>query len=275
MMTFLMSAHSQQPRPAGARAPRFMEPGGHTAYGGTVSYRLDKVARRGVITGDWLDCGCAQGYYADALVERGADSVVGVEAIEEVVREAQAREHPTAVRFLCAQAETLPFPDAVFDGVLLNEVLEHVAREAATLAEARRVLRPGGHLALFSPNRWFPIEGHGLRLDDDRRSFGHPVPLMPWLPGRLTRRVAKARNYWPRELRALVTEADFDVVEQGWALAQFDLYRWMPEPMIRRYRAAIPRLERSPVAPLLAVSTYILARKPEHARHPREDAIRL
>jgi SAM-dependent methyltransferase len=248
---------------AGARSPRFMEPGGHTAYGGIVRYRLGKLAKRGLIRGAWLDCGCAQGYYADALAEHGADSVVGVEPIEALVREAQAREHPSSVRFMTARAEALPFPEAAFDGVLLNEVLEHVEDEAVTLSEVRHVLRAGGHLALFSPNRWFPIEGHGLRLDD-RRSFGHPVPLMPWLPGRLTRRVATARNYWPGELRALIIDAGFEVVEQGWALPQFELYQWLPEAAIRRFRAAIPRLERSRLAPLLAVSTYVLARKPEH-----------
>jgi SAM-dependent methyltransferase len=241
-----------------------MEPGGHTAYGGIVDYRLDKLARRGLIAGEWLDCGCAEGYYADALAERGAAGVVGVEAIESLVHAARERRHPPSVRFVCARAEDLPLDDASFDGVLLNEVLEHVESEAATLSEAWRVLRPGGHLALFGPNRGFPIEGHGLRLDD-RRSFGQPVPLMPWLPGRLTRRVATARNYWPRELRALVTAAGFEVVEQGWALPQFERYRWLPEVAIRRFRAATPRLERSPLAPVLAVSTFVLGRKPEHA----------
>ena len=91
---------------AGARAPRFIEPGGHTAYGGVVPYRLGKLARRGVIRGNWLDCGCAQGYYADALLERGADSVVGVEAIEDLVREAQAR--APAVRALSLRTGRSP-----------------------------------------------------------------------------------------------------------------------------------------------------------------------
>lgn len=62
-----------------------------------------------------------------------------------------------------------------------------------------------------------------------------------------------------------MTEAGFEIVEQSWALPQFELYRWMPEPAIRRFRASIPRLERSPLAPPLAVSTYIMARKPQHA----------
>jgi SAM-dependent methyltransferase len=152
-----------------------------------VPYRLGKLARRRVIRGAWLDCGCSQGYYADALVEHGADSVVGVEAIEDLVRQAPAREHPPSARFLCAQAKAVPLPDAGFDDGLLNEVLERVANEETTLSELLRVLRPGWPLGAVQPNRCFPTEGHGLDLND-RRSFGHPDPLMPWLLGRVTAR---------------------------------------------------------------------------------------
>src|SRR4051812_45501937 len=63
----------------------------------------------------------------------------------------------------------LRFEDQSFDGVLLNEVLEHIADEAASSSEIRRVLRPYGFLAAISPNRWFPFEGHGMRL------FGHDL----------------------------------------------------------------------------------------------------
>jgi SAM-dependent methyltransferase len=246
---------------AGTRDPRFPEPGGHTAYGEILPYRVGKLAQRGIVRGDWLDCGCAEGYYAKALAEHGASRVVGVDAIDDLVRRAQSEDHPTSVSFLCAKAESLPFPNDSFDGALLNEVLEHVSHERKTLAELTRVLRPGGHLALFSPNRWFPFEGHGLRINA-KRSFGHPVPIMPWLPGRLTRRFASARNYWPSELRQLVEDAGFEIVEAGWALPQFELYKWMPAFAIKRFRRAIPRLERSPVARFAAVSTFILARVP-------------
>src|SRR4029079_15515638 len=127
--------------------------------------------------------------------------------------------------------------------------------EQRTLRELSRVIRPGGHLAVFSPNRWFPIEGHGLRLNATL-AFGHPVPYMPWLPTRLTRRFATARNYWPSELVRLVRDAGFEIVEVGWGVPQFEVYPWMPPGAIRRFRAAIPRLERAPIARFLAVSTY-------------------
>lgn len=245
-----------------SRNPQFLEPGGHTAYGGMIDYRFAKLEAHGLVHGDWLDCGCAQGYYCVALAERGAGSVIGVDVIEERVQEAKALPHPDSVSYQIAGAEQLPFDDASFDGVLVNEVLEHVNDENASLLEIKRVLRPGGHMALFSPNRWFPFEGHGARLPSGRELISVPVPLMPWLPARLTHRFATARNYWPGELRAVVADAGFEIVACDRALAQFDRYRWMPEALIERYRRNIPNIERSPLARFAAVSTFIVARKP-------------
>lgn len=239
--------------------PRFLESGSHTAHGGTVAYRLGKLDELGVAGGEWLDCGCADGYYAVALAERGAARVVGVEALPELVKQAASRPHPENVAFRHAFAEELPFAADSFDGAILNEVLEHVTDEQATLSELQRVLRPGGHLALFSPNRWFPFEGHGARIDEDRVLMRRPVPLMPWLPARLTQRFATARNYWPRELRELVTGAGFEIVESGWALAQFEQYPWLPRRTIEGYQRNVDRIERSPLARFLAVSTCIVA----------------
>lgn len=246
---------------AASRKPQFLEPGGHTAYGGIVDYRLGKLEAHGVIRGDWLDCGCAEGFYSVALAERGAESVVGVDVIPERVEAAEELPHPANVSFELASAETLPFDDGSFDGALVNEVLEHVTDERSSLLELARVLRPGGHLALLSPNRWFPFEGHGARLPSGRELVNVPVPLMPWLPARLTRHFATARNYWPRQLRSAVADAGFEIVTSDWALAQFDRYAWMPRPMIESYRRNMPRIERSPLARFAAVSTFVLARR--------------
>jgi SAM-dependent methyltransferase len=227
-----------------------------------LDYRIGKLEAHGIVHGDWLDCGCAEGYYAVALAGRGAESVVGIDPLAERVEVAKALPHPANVRYEVAGAERLPFDDASFDAALLNEVLEHVADETESLQEIRRVLRPGGSLALFSPNRWFPFEGHGARLPSGRALVSVPVPLMPWLPGRLTRQFATARNYWPGELRAIVEGVGFEIVACDRALAQFDRYRWMPRRVIDTYRRRIPTIERSPLGRFAAVSTFIVARKP-------------
>jgi SAM-dependent methyltransferase len=52
------------------------------------------------------------------------------------------------VQHVCAEAETLPFGDARFTHVWVVETLPQIRDVAAALAEARRVVRPGGHLAM-------------------------------------------------------------------------------------------------------------------------------
>lgn len=53
---------------------------------------------------------------------------------------------------LQADMGRLPFPDAVFDGVICSEVIEHVPKEQVRLAEMVRVIRPGGLLVLGTPD---------------------------------------------------------------------------------------------------------------------------
>jgi SAM-dependent methyltransferase/uncharacterized protein YbaR (Trm112 family) len=55
---------------------------------------------------------------------------------------------------LCASAEALPLRDGLFDRVVADSVLEVVRDQAATVAECRRVLRPGGALFVTTPNRY-------------------------------------------------------------------------------------------------------------------------
>lgn len=244
--------------------PRFHEPGHHTAFGGVLDYRLGKLTSRGLITGRWLDLGCADGYYTVGLVEHGATEVVGMEIDPELLARAESLPHPRSVTFRLAAGERLPFDDETFDGVLLNEVLEHVDDEAATMSEIARVLKPSGALALFSPNRWFPFEGHGARWSAEHTLWPRPVPLMPWLPKRLTSRIATARNYWPGELAALAEKAGLTVVERTWALALFEQYPWIPSRAASWYRGNLATIESSPCARFFAVSSLILAR-PDHS----------
>jgi GT2 family glycosyltransferase/SAM-dependent methyltransferase len=58
----------------------------------------------------------------------------------------------TRTRFVCADATSLPFPDASFDAVTMFDVLEHIPRDDEAALEALRVLRPGGFALVSSPN---------------------------------------------------------------------------------------------------------------------------
>jgi ubiquinone/menaquinone biosynthesis C-methylase UbiE len=233
--------------------------GRSTAVGINLEYRLGIVRDLGVLDGEWLDCGCAEGAYTRGLREFGADSVVGLDVEESRVEEARARTDDPQVSYVHGVGERLPFDGGSFDGVYINEVLEHVADEGQTLGEIHRVLRGGGHVVVMSPNRWFPFEGHGLQLGS--RKFAHPAPLVPWLPERLTRPALRARNYWPSKLRKLVADAGFEVTASGSVFPVFEQYPWLPRSVVVRYQRSLPRLAGSRVVSRFGVSTYVLGRK--------------
>lgn len=94
-----------------------------------------------------LDVGCGPGDLAAAAASRGADTV-GIDVAPSMVRRA-ALAYP-AIPFRVGSFESIPAGAGAFDAVLGNFVLHHVGRPELALAEARRVLRPGGWLALSS-----------------------------------------------------------------------------------------------------------------------------
>jgi SAM-dependent methyltransferase len=241
--------------------PGEIRPGGSTAAGGVAEYRLDKLIKLIGISGEWLDCGCCDGEYTVGLRERGAQHVIGSDIAEDRVARARERwQGRDGIEFLTAEAESLPFADGRFNGVLLNEVLEHVVDQQRSLAEMRRVLASGGHLAVFSPNRWFPFEGHGMIFRG--KNFGSPVPILPWMPRSLSLPLMKARNYWPYELRGLVAGAGFEIVHVGFAFPLFGHYPWLPRATIDAYLRELPRIERLPLVRRLGVSTLVVGRRP-------------
>ena len=203
------------------RIIQHFNPGSSTAVPSNVAYRLGKIRELGLLKGCWLDCGRADGGYTVAMVDLGAERAVGIDALEERIAQARERGHPV-VEFRQKHAETLPFAEASFDGVLLNEVLEHVENEAQTLREIHRVLRPGGHLVVMSPNRWFPFEGHGMHIGQHRPGF--PPPLLPWLPSRISQQFMYARNYWPYELREMVRNEGFVIRTASFVWPMFEVF---------------------------------------------------
>jgi SAM-dependent methyltransferase len=103
-----------------------------------------------------LDLGCGTGSFL-AATGRDFGSAWGVDIALRwllVARKRLDEEGLGHVRLVCGCAERLPFADRGFGGVVAGDVIEHVADQAATLAEAYRVLSPGGRLFLASPNRY-------------------------------------------------------------------------------------------------------------------------
>lgn len=90
-----------------------------------------------------LDLGCGPGSITRGLAAAVAPGLaVAVDIRRDVMT--QAAGSATELRFVVADAQTLPFPAACFDAAFVHALLQHVESPATVLREARRVLRPGG-----------------------------------------------------------------------------------------------------------------------------------
>jgi ubiquinone/menaquinone biosynthesis C-methylase UbiE len=161
-----------------------------------------------------LDLGCGRGDAADELAKREV-SVVAVDyavAAVQLTAERLARRAPV----IRADAARLPFRDAVFDRVLLGDVVEHLEWRSAVaaLAEGRRVIRRPGFLIVHTaPNRWFadgvlrilrpllPLLGWRAAIDrlrqyDRLRGNMHPNELSPLGLRRLVREAGLSGRVW-------------------------------------------------------------------------------
>ncbi len=244
----------------GKRLVQHFYPGESTAASLNVQYRLGKIRDLGLLKGEWLDYGCADGGYTEAMLDLGAEKAVGVDVMEDRIEKARERAKERAnLQFFHASDVRLPLADESFDGVWMNEVFEHVQDEVQTLRELHRVLRPGGHLVVISPNRWFPFEGHGMHIG--KRNFWQPVPILPWLPPQIGQRFMHARNYWPSELRKMIRDEGFTLHTKSFIWPVLEVHPWLPAPMIRRYQKVIPVFDSMPVVRCFGVSNFIIGQK--------------
>lgn len=100
--------------------------------------------------GALLDIGTGTGRMAELFAET-AERVVALDKNLEMLRVARAKlQHLPAARIELVQGDfaDLPFADAAFDTVILHQVLHFAPDPAPALAEAARVLRPGGRIAI-------------------------------------------------------------------------------------------------------------------------------
>jgi SAM-dependent methyltransferase len=102
-----------------------------------------------------LDYGCGRGGKTVYYAARGPRRTIGVDLEGDWTEASEhARRHGLHVEFLpLARGGRIDLPDGACDVVINSSVLEHVADLPATLAELRRVLRPGGRLL----SRWHPF----------------------------------------------------------------------------------------------------------------------
>lgn len=137
----------------GRRAASFDEDFGHSIRTAAERAAWDRIldlvlGGRGIL--DALDAGCGTGFLSFELAVRG-HRVTGVDFAPAMLAEARrkAAERGASIRFEEADAEQLPFPSGSFDLVVSRHVLWTLPHPEAAIDEWKRVLRPGGRLAVI------------------------------------------------------------------------------------------------------------------------------
>ena len=114
-----------------------------TPHSGTADLLSTLVRERG--PQQILDVGCGTGRWM-AELKAVMSSVVGLDLSMGMLKQARKREK--RFRLACGRAEHLPFSNTMFDLVLCANALHHFDEPQAFVAEAHRLLRPGGALAV-------------------------------------------------------------------------------------------------------------------------------
>jgi SAM-dependent methyltransferase len=118
-------------------------------------YRAEVLRRVAGLCGrDILEVGCGEGM----MFEGTGTHPVQMDVSLTRVRRAAGK----GTTLLCADGYQLPFAAESFEAVLLVAVLEHTREPWRLLAEARRVLKPGGIVVIVVPNDWAMSAGRLL-----------------------------------------------------------------------------------------------------------------
>lgn len=123
------------------------------------------LALAGDVTGRRiLDAGCGSGPLSAALRDRGA-VVTGIDASAGMLALARRRLGDDVALHLADLSDPLPFDDGAFDDVVASLVLHYLRDWGPTLAELRRVLRPGGRLIASVDHPFVAYTIHDPRPD--------------------------------------------------------------------------------------------------------------
>jgi ubiquinone/menaquinone biosynthesis C-methylase UbiE len=157
-----------------------------------------------------LDLGCGGGHYADALASTGR-TVIGVDRSADQLRVAQDR----CRRIVQADGAALPFADGTFPAVAALWISTDVDDFGAVLAEAARVLTPGGVLVFFGAHPCF--NGPHVQWMDDGGVLAHATyrqagwhQQAPWW-GKYIRRRVGMRHHPLAELLTAFISADLAI----------------------------------------------------------------
>jgi len=132
--------------------------------GGRVRAMAMERAARERHLGTLVEFGCGTGFFTQMLAAK-ADLLVATDLSPRMLEIAKERVGAPNVRFQAEDCQSTSFRDGEFDAAFLSLVL-HFTDPERTIAEMRRILKPGGTLIVANPDR-APLTG----LDRLRSSF--------------------------------------------------------------------------------------------------------
>lgn len=163
-----------------------------------------------------LENGCGVGMYVEKLTGLGS-RVIGLEY--DLERAAEAKINSDEV--INAAGEFIPLPSLTFDLILSHEVIEHVQDDRAAICEMIRVLKPGGRVVIFCPNRGYPFETHGI-FWNKKYYFGNKL-FVNYLPRALRNKLAPhVRVYSKKDMHQLFDGLRVKFIERTIIFGAYD-----------------------------------------------------
>lgn len=168
------------------------------------------------LQGRVFEDGCGVGAYIEHFEQSGS-KVIGMDI--EMPRCLESRRFSEAI--FCGAGESLPLPSNSMDLVFNNEVIEHVQNDRQAISEMVRILKPGGRLIFFCPNRWYPFETHGLYWKH-KYHFGNKL-FINYLPRRWRDKLCPHVNVYTRgDLEKLFTDMPIRFIHRSVIFGAYD-----------------------------------------------------
>jgi ubiquinone/menaquinone biosynthesis C-methylase UbiE len=193
--------------------------------------------------GDLLDIGCGTALFVEKYLRNGG-TATGIDISGKML--IRARERCPGCTFVVGKGETLPFRDASFDAISSLLVFSYVKTPETMLAEAHRVLRPGGSIAVCTLGKKLITKGiPALYHFSEKVKFQHVVM-----------KNFGERYYNEEEMTRLFSDAGFSDIYVKWcSFAHID----MIDPLFSLASKLEPFVEKR--VPQLAFNIFVSAKK--------------
>ena len=106
-----------------------------------------------------LDLGCGFGWHSRYAIENGAESVVGVDISQKMLKEAKNKTKSEGIKYICMPIEDIDFPDNSFDVVISSLVFHYIQSFEDILNKINLCLSTGGDFVFSVEHPIFTSQG--------------------------------------------------------------------------------------------------------------------